>query len=114
MNSASTGATIATAGSIDAAPTSLTGGNYGYVLDVDLTTDSGTSGTGTVTIDPEYLGADTSSGGTLSTSFQPVASADGVTDGDVLTLIERARVTAIQAAANDYTDTLTVIAAGLY
>lgn len=113
LNSASTSATIATAGSIDAAPTDLAS-TTGYVLDTNLTTDSGTAGTGTVTIDPEYNGTNTTSGGTLSTSFQPIASANGVTDGDVLTLIERAKITAIQKAANDYTDTLTVVAAGLF
>lgn len=35
-------------------------------------------------------------------------------DMDVLTLYARAKVTAIQKAANDYTDTLTVVAAGLF
>jgi hypothetical protein len=113
LNSASSGATIATAGSIDGSPTDLAG-TTGYVLDTDMTTDSATAGTGTVTIAGEYLGTNTTSGGTLSTTFQPIASANGVTDGDTITLIERAKITAIQKAANDYTDTLTVVAAGLF
>jgi hypothetical protein len=31
-----------------------------------------------------------------------------------LTLIERAKISAVQAAATDYTDTLTVVAAGRF
>jgi hypothetical protein len=112
LSSASTSATIATAGSIDAAPTDLAG-TTGYVLDTDLTTDSGT-GTGTVTVDAEYNGSNTTSGGTLSTNFQPIASCNGTTAGDVLTITERAKITAVQKAANDYTDTLTVVSAGLF
>ncbi len=116
LNSGSTGATIATAGSVDNSPTDLTSAT-GYVLDVNVTTDSGT-GTGTVSqasnYGAEYNGTNTTSGGTLSTTFQPIAAADGTTDGDVLTLIERAKISAVQQAANDYTDTLTVVAAGRF
>jgi hypothetical protein len=116
LNSASTGAAIATAGSIDNAPTDLASAT-GYVLDVNITTDSGT-GTGTVSqasnYGAEYNGTNTTSGGTLSTTFQPIAAANGTTDGDVLTLIERAKISAVQAAATDYTDTLTVVAAGRF
>ena len=116
LNSASTSATIATAGSIDNAPTDLAS-TTGYVLDVDITTDHGT-GTGTVTqaanYGAEYDGTNSTSGGTLSTTFQPIAAANGTTAGDVLTLTERAKITAVQAAATDYTDTLTVVAAGRF
>lgn len=116
LNSASTGASIATAGSVDNAPTDLAS-STGYVLDVNVTSDSGT-GTGTVSqasnYGAEYNGTNTTSGGTLSTTFQPIAASDGTTDGDVLTLIERAKISAVQAAATDYTDTLTVVAAGRF
>ncbi len=116
LNSAGTGATIATAGSVDNAPTDLASAT-GYVLDVDITTDSGT-GTGTVTqasnYGAEYAGSNSTSGGTLSTSFQPIAASSGTTDGDVLTLTERAKISAVQAAATDYTDTLTIVAAGRF
>jgi hypothetical protein len=116
LYSASTTSTIATAGSIDDAPTDLTS-TTGYVLDVNITTDSGT-GTGTVSqaagYGAEYNGTNSTSGGTLSTSFQPIAASNGTTDGDVLTLIERAKITAVQPAASDYTDTLTVVAAGRF
>jgi hypothetical protein len=118
LSSASTGASIATAGSVDNNDTDLAVDvTSGYVLDVDITTQ-GSGGTGTVTqasnYGQEYNGLNVTSGGTLSTAFQPVAASDGTTDGDVLTLIERARITAVQAAATDYTDTLTVVAAGRF
>lgn len=112
LDSTSTGDTIATTGTVDDTPSTLSAGTEGYVLDADLTTDSGTSGSGAVTIDAEYLGADTSSGGALSTTFTEFATADGPTDGDVITLIPRAAISGLTQAATDYTDTLTVVAAG--
>jgi hypothetical protein len=116
LNSASTSKSIATAGSVDDTPSDLASVT-GYVLDVNITTDSGT-GTGTVSqaagYGAEYNGTNTTSGGTLSTTFQPVAASSGTTGGDVLTLIERAKITAVQEAAADYTDTLTVVAAARY
>lgn len=114
LNSVSTGATIPTAGAIDNAVTDVAATN-GYFLDVAFS-DSGV-GTGTVTqaanFGQEYDG-DATHGGTLSTSFQPVAASSGTTDGDVLTFKELARISAVQAAAADYTDTLTVVAAGRF
>lgn len=112
LDSASTGGTIDTAGSIDATPTNLNP-TTGYVLDVDATTQ-GSGGTGTMTIDAEYNGTTTEEGGTLSTAFQPIGASNGTTDGDVMTLIERAFISSVQEAATDYTDTLTVVAAGLF
>ncbi len=114
LSSVAAGASIATAGSVDGTPSDLDSVT-GYVLDVDATTQ-GSSGSGNFTVEPEYDG-DTTQGGTLSTSFQLVALSDnpaGPTDGDVMTLIERAKISAVQAAATDYTDTLTVIAAGVF
>lgn len=118
LNSASTGGTIATAGTVNNDDTDLAADvTSGYVLDVNITTQ-GSGGTGTVTqaanYGQEYDGLNSTSGGTLATTFQPIAASDGTTDGDVLTLIERARITAVQAAATDYTDTLTVVAAGRF
>jgi len=116
LNSVSTGAAIATAGTVDDTPSDLDSVT-GYVLDVDITTDSGT-GLGAVQQNAgygdEYAGADTTEGGALSTTFQPIAEGTGTTAGDVLTLIERAKITSVQAAATDYTDTLTVVAAGRF
>ena len=118
--SSSTGASIGTYGNAtDNTPTdlgTLTNQNA-YDLNVAIKTDSATQGTGTVSqgsgYGAEYAGG-ASSGGTLTNTFQPIASGSGVTDGDILTLKEVSRVTSLQAAATDYTDTLTVIAAGRY
>lgn len=84
LDSANTGETIETVDSVDGTPSTLTPGSDGYVLDVDLTTDSGT-GDGTVTVAAEYDGTDTSSGGTLPSTYTEIASGDGTTNGDVLT-----------------------------
>lgn len=112
LNSASTGDSIATVGTVDAAPSTLSAGTEGYVLDADLTTDSGTAGTGAVTVNAEYNGDSTAKGGTLTTTFSEFASADGPSDGDVITLIPRAAISALTQAGTDYTDTLTVVGAG--
>ena len=112
LTSANASKTIATTGSIDAAPSSLSAGTEGYVVDADLTTDAGSGGT--VTLAGEYNGTTTSQGGTLSTTLQSFASANGTANGDVITLIPRAAISGVTPAASDYTDTLTVVGAGLF
>lgn len=116
LTSVATGETIPSPGSVDDTPSSLAS-TTGVVLDADITTDS-TTGDGTITqavgYGAEYAGADTSSGGALSTTLQPIAASNGTTDGDVLTMILRSKVTAVQAAAADYADTLTVVGAGRF
>ncbi len=116
LSSTITGETIGTTGSVDDTPSVLSTGTNGYVLDVDITTDSAT-GDGTVSqpagYGAEYVGT-ASGGGTLSTNFQPIARSNGTTDGDVLTLTARATISAVTAAATDYTDVLTVVAAGRF
>lgn len=112
IDSATTGDSVDTVGTVDDATSTLSAGTEGYVLDADLTTDSATAGTGTVTVDLEYDGDTTAKGGTLSTTFTEFATADGPTDSDVITLIPRVAISALTQAATDYTDTLTVVAAG--
>jgi len=113
LTSVNASKTILNSGSIDAAPTTLSAGTEGYVLDVDLTTDAGSGGT--VTIDPEYLGVAAGAGGTLSNSaFQLIASSDGTANSDVITLVPKVAISGTTAAASDYTDTLTVVGAGRF
>lgn len=112
LTSANASKTIATAGTIDAAPSTLSAGTEGYVLDTDLTTDAGSGGT--VTIDAEYNGTTTSQGGTLSTSLQPIASSNGTANGDVISLVPRTAISGVTPSASDYTDTLTVVGAGTF
>lgn len=114
LHSASAAYTIPTAGSLDAAPTTLVSGTEGYVLDVDMTTDA--AGGCTVAVDAEYNGATTSAGGTFNANFQPIAACSGsvpaTANGDVITLIERAAISGATPAGSDYTDTITVVGAG--
>jgi hypothetical protein len=111
-----TAGSVATAGTVNNAPEDLDSVT-GYVLDVDITSE-GSVGDGDVTQasnwGAEYNGVDATQGGSLATTFQPIAASDGTSDADVLTLIPRARITAVQAAGTDYTDTLTVVAAGRF
>lgn len=90
--------------------------NTGWVMDVSIDT-SGT-GTGTVTqaanFGAEYAGNGSTSGGSICTTLAPIAARSGTTDGDVLGLISRAKVSATQAAGSDYSDTLVVTAAGRF
>jgi hypothetical protein len=110
LTSVTSGESVATSGTIDGATSTCSGGTDCYVLDADKTTTG--TGSGALTIAGEYDGSDTSSGGTLSASLTPFVTRTGKTNGDVITLIARASIVATKAAANDYTDTLTVIGAG--
>jgi len=118
LNSLSTGGTIATFGTVNDTPDSISfaSGNTGYVMDVNLATTAGNCTIAqNVGYGDEYAGADTDSGGTLSTTFQPVAECTGgASDNENFTMVERARIVTTQAAATDYTDTLTVVGAGRF
>lgn len=112
LASVTTGESIGTTGALNSAPSVCQVNTDCYLLDADLTTTG--SGTGSLAIDPEYLGVGTSDGGTLSSTFQPFASRTGKTAGDVITLIAKASMVATKAAGADYTDTLTVVGAGSF
>jgi len=118
LASATAAYTIPTAGTVDGAPTTLVanGATEGYVLDADLITDA--AGGCTLAMDPEYDGTSTSMGGTLSSSFQPVAACTGVppatSNGDTVKLIERATIAGGTPAGSDYVDVITVVAAGSF
>ena len=115
LNSASAAASIPSPGSLDNTPTDLASAT-GYVLDVNVIDSQ--VGSGTVSqganYGAEYAGANITSGGKLSTTFQSVASCSGTTDGDVLTFVERAKISSVQPAASDYRDTLTIIVSGRF
>lgn len=90
-------------------------GREGYVMDVDLTTDA--TGGCAVAIDAAFNSASGNGGGFLSnTSFRPIAACTGAapatSDGDILTLIERAVIRGGTPAGSDYTDVITVVGAG--
>lgn len=120
LNSTTTGGQITTPGSVDDATSDLSSSTYGWILDAIPTQD--TDGTGTVSqvagYGAEYDGGDTCSssttGGTLSTAFQPIAASNGTSDNEQIELCSLVRITAFQEAASDYTATLTFTAAGRF
>ncbi len=114
LYSATAGYTIPTVGTINGAVSNLTAGNEGYVMDVDLTADAASGCT--VNIDNEYDGSTATEGGTLSTSYQPLAECTGTSPAtanhDQFTLTERAAISGATPASSDYTDNITVVGAG--
>ena len=92
-------------------------GAYPTVYDLSSTTcyeiDADT-GSGAPAIATAYDGNSVTKGGIPTTLFQQVATktTPGVTDTVVINA--RAKIVSTQTAANDYTDTLTVVAAGSF
>ena len=119
LNSTTTGDTIPTiaAAGMGVNETVNAGAN-GYVLDSNITIDSASGATGVVSIPPEYADGDNTGlvtlnhGGSLFANFSEVATANGPTDGDTITLIARVAISGLTKAAEDYTDTLTIVGAG--
>lgn len=106
LESAVASAQIDSPGSFNGTPESLAA-QAGYVLDVNINTCSG------CTIAAEYNGADTSSGGHLTYNvFRQTASQTAPASSNTVDLVVRAKASTTTPAANDYTDTLTVVAAG--
>lgn len=103
LSSATTGTSIAVPG---AYPTiSDLASTTGFVIDVDATS-------GSPTIDAGFDGTNSTSGGNPTTTFLPIATKNAAASGNVITINARAKVAGTQAAATDYTDTVTIVAAG--
>lgn len=98
------------ANTLGSASHTLTTNTQDYGLGVTITTDA--AGGGTVALDAAYDGTSSKAGVVDPTNFRPIASANGTSNGDVITLTERATIDGAVPAATDYTDTLTVIGAG--
>lgn len=79
----------------------------GYVVDVN-------TGTGTPTVDAAFDGNTTNKGGVPSTNFAFIATKGTPGAGDTVDIIARAKPSATNKAATDYTDTLTITAAGQF
>ncbi len=108
LGSASTSDQINTQGSIDGSPTAYGAGNEHYQLDADVTNGTGA---GTPAAAAEYTGTG-GSGGTLSTTYQEIATSTGPGDNDGITYTIYAAASATNEAADDYIDTLTIVGAG--
>lgn len=109
LNSIGASANIPTPGAVGGASYNLAtmaaAGAYGLGVTV--------SG-GSATADAAYNGATSGYAGTLSSTFRQMAYSTTYASSDVVTLIPRAIAKTTQAPASDYTDTLTVVAAGQF
>lgn len=79
----------------------------GYVVDVN-------TGSGTPTIDAAFNGSNTTSGGVPATNFAFIATKGTPGASDTVSIVPRAKPSATNKAATDYTDTLTITAAGQF
>lgn len=109
LDSASTSDTIETQGTVDNAVTAYSSGVDFYQLDIQV---SDGTGSGTPSVDAEYDGNSTTSGGTFSTTHEEIAISDGPGTGDGITFTVMAAASSTTESADDYTDTLTVVGAG--
>lgn len=89
----------------------LVAGTAGYNTGI---TTSQVGGSGTISVAAPFVGTGTGQGGGLDTSLRTVATSNGTADTAVLTVKNNATIGALTPAANDYTDTITIIGAGLF
>ncbi len=90
----------------------MTTGTEDYGLGATLNTDA-TNG-GAVSIAAAYDGTANKIGTIDAAAFRPIASANGTANGDIINLYGRATIAGQTPAANDYTDTMTIIGAGQF
>lgn len=115
LNSSSASNTIAS--TTPGTNASLSAGTEGYVFSVTSITQG--SGAGTTSATNAYGNgsggvAGASQGSGLDSTMRLIASSTGTANGAVLTVKERAAISATTPAANDYTDTITIIGAGSF
>lgn len=77
-------------------------------------TSSVGGGTGTVTVAAPYVGTALGQGAGLDTSLRTLASSNGTNSNAVLTIKNNASIDTLTPAGSDYTDTITVVGAGLF
>lgn len=107
LHSVTANADIDSPGTYDGTPETLTS-TGGYVLDVN-------TGSGTPTVAAEYDTASADAGGHLDfIPFRQTATTTAPASGNTVTLVVKARSGVTTPAATDYTDTLTVVAAGSF
>lgn len=90
----------------------LSAGTEGYNTGVVATSQAG--GSGSVTVDSNFAGGSLGKGGGLLAAFQSLASSDGTADTSVVTLTNNVAISSLTPSALDYTDTITVVGAGLF
>lgn len=103
---------IAGTSAAGAASHTLTNGTEDYGLATTINTDAALGGI--VSLDSAYDGTASKAGTLDPTQFRPIATATGTANGDIINLTERATIAGQTPAASDYTDTMTVIGAGIF
>lgn len=109
LNSATTSTTIAS--TTPGSNSTLVAGTNGYNTGV---TSSQVGGAGTITVATAFDGTATGQGGGLDTSLRALATSTGTADTAVLTIKNNVAINPTVPAASDYTDTITIIGAGLF
>lgn len=109
LNSSSASSTISS--TTPGTNSTLVAGTTGYNTGI---TSSQAGGTGTITVAAAFVGTGTGQGGGLDTSLRSLATSTGTADTAVLTLKNNVAISPTVPAASDYTDTITVIGAGLF
>lgn len=89
----------------------LVAGTTGYNTGI---TTSQVGGTGTITVAAAFVGTAAGQGGGLDTSLRSLATSTGTADTAVLTVKNNVAISPTVPAASDYTDTITIIGAGLF
>lgn len=77
-------------------------------------TSSQVGGSGAITVAPAFVGGSLGKGGGLDTALRTLATSTGTADTAVLTITNNASIGVLTPAATDYTDTITVVGAGLF
>lgn len=108
LNSASAAATIAS--TTPGTNSTLSAGTEGFNTGV---TQSQSGGSGTITVATPFVGG-ANTGGGLDTSFRALATSNGTANNAVLTLTNNVSISSLTASASDYSDTITVVGAGLF
>jgi hypothetical protein len=89
----------------------LSPGTEGYNTGI---THSEEDGAGTVTVEAPFVGGSTGKGGGLDTTLRVLTSSDGPNKNAVATITNNVTIDSLTPAATDYTDTITLVAAGLF
>lgn len=109
LNSSSGSYTIAS--TTPGSNSTLSIGAEGYNMGV---TSSQVGGSGSITVAAPFVGGSSGKGGGLDTSLRTLASSNGTAKTAVLTMTNNATIDTFTAAATDYTDVITIVAAGLF
>jgi len=109
LNSVTTATTIAS--TTPGSNSTLAAGSEGYNTGI---TQTQTGGSGTITVATGFVGGSIGKGGGLDTTLRTLASSTGTANNAVLTITNNASISSLTLPATDYTDTITLVGAGLF